>query len=437
MLASLDPAAVAVSTLVASTQSPNVALIHIVPTPYFQQLHRAFRQALPSVNVWSLYTHSKADQPWQLMQHNDVRPVAFGTENSNPDQKLSKIRQDIATAGKIIKWLKEHEIKAVVVYGYADAIRLRLIAWCKLHGIPCFIAADSNIRGDRQRAKGAKGLLKRAIVTSIVRSSSGVMPFGTCGTEYFRKYGVREHRVFPVPAGPDYAQMRAVTREDVNAIRTQFNLPEGRKRLIFVGRLLPLKRVDLLADAFVKIADARPDWDLVIVGDGPERANIESRIPSRLTNRVNFAGFVNDPHTLACLYRTANALVLPSNTEAWGLVVNEALASGLAAITSDVVGASADLIVEGYNGRTFANENLDGLVAALSEVTHESNIGRMQAASAAVLAAYRTRFDPVDGLRNALRAVGVLPRLPQSPRSRTSASDTQTLGTPDIARQVA
>jgi glycosyltransferase involved in cell wall biosynthesis len=421
MLASLDPASVAASALVTPTRTPNVALVHIVPTPYWQQLHRSFRQALPSVNVWSLYTHSLADQPWELTAQNDVRPVAFAQSGADPQRKISKIAHDLATAGRIISWLKANDIKAVVVYGYADAIRVRLIAWCKLHGIACFLAADSNIRGEKLKVSGLKAIAKRVIVTGVVKMCSGVMPFGTCGREYFRKYGVNENRVFPVPAGPDYALFRSITPHEVAQVRSSFNLAEGRKRLIYVGRLLALKRVDLLVDAFVKTADQRPDWDLLLVGDGPERANIESRIPAHLRSRVTFAGFVNDPHTLACLYRSSNALVLPSNTEAWGLVVNEALACGLAAIASDIVGASADLIIEGYNGRTFKSENLDSLIAAMSEVTDERNIGRMQASSSAVLAAFRSRFDPIDGLRNALRSVGVLPTPSGSPRPRPTA----------------
>ncbi|MBX3385214.1 MAG: glycosyltransferase family 4 protein [Phycisphaeraceae bacterium] len=444
MLASLAAAFQAARSVVTTAQTPNVALLHRVPTPYWQHLHRAIRQSLPGVTVWSLYTHANPDQPWELSAAHDVRPVSFAEAPSEPESRLARMRRELRTATSVIRWLEEHRVNAVVLYGYADLTRLRVLAWCKLHGVAAFMAADSNIRGDRQRAVGLKGLVKKMVVTSVVKSCDGVMPFGTCGAEYFRKYGADDAKIFPVPGGPDYAQIRSVSAEDSERALAGLGLERGRRRLVFSGRLIGLKRVDLLIDAFARLADRRPDWDLLIIGDGPERAALEARVPERLRGRVAFAGFVNDGHTLASLYRACDAMVLPSNSEAWGLVLNEALACGLAVVASDVVGAAADLIVDGYNGRVFANEDLDSLTDALSEVTHSTNIDRMRANSPAVLASYRFAFDPIEGLRNALRTVGLLPRTVEQPAVvvRSRGADVPVVVTPgaaemDRTRQVA
>lgn len=415
MFASLAAALQAARTPVTSAHAPNVALLHLVPTPYWQHLHRAFRQSLPGATVWSLYTHANPDQPWELSAAHDVRPVSFAEAPSGQESRTQRIRRELRIATAVIRWIEEHRINAVVLYGYADLIRLRVLAWCKSHGVAVFMAADSNIRGDRQRAVGVKGVIKKVAVTAIVKACNGVMPFGTCGAEYFRKYGARDGRIFPVPGGPDYSMIRSISAKDVQTAMDKFGLARGRRRLVFSGRLVTLKRLDLLIDAFARIADRRPDWDLLIIGDGPERKALEARVPETLRSRVTFAGFINDGHTLASLYRASDAMVLPSNTEAWGLVLNEALASGLAAIASDVVGATADLIVEGYNGRTFKSERLDSLEIALAEVTDAANIDRMRANSPAVLAAYRTAFDPIDGMRNALRSAGLLTRQVEQP----------------------
>ncbi len=431
MFASLAAASQAARTPVTSAHAPNVALLHLVPTPYWQHLHRAIRQSLPGATVWSLYTHSNPDQPWDLSAAHDVRPVSFAEPVVGPEPRTARMRRELRAATAVIRWLQEHRINAVVLYGYADLTRLRVLAWCKARGIAVFMAADSNIRGDRQRAVGAKGLLKKAIVTTIVKACNGVMPFGTGGAEYFRKYGASDSRIFPVPGGPDYSVIRSVTGVDADRAKARFGLGHGRRRLVFSGRLVTLKRVDLLIDGFAKIADARPDWDLLIIGDGPERVALEARVPMHLRDRVRFAGFINDPHTLASLYRASDAMVLPSNTEAWGLVLNEALASGLAVVSSDVVGAAEDLIVEGYNGRTFISEDLDSLVSALAEVTDGSNIDRLKSNSPAVLASYRTAFDPIDGLRSALRSVGLMPRTASEPVSVPAR--TELPATPTVA----
>lgn len=408
MLDSLPATLGAAKTLVTSAQSPNIAFIHITSTPYWQQLHREIARALPEVNLWSLYTTRVQDQPWELLESQDVRPVPFFSPEGTPSGGWGKAKADARKSSRLIAWLKEHDIKGVVVFGYNDVLRLRLIAWCKANGVACFLAADSNIKNEGERLSPAKKLIKRFAVSMIVGACSGVMPFGTSGVDYFRRYGARRDRIFPMPAGADYAMLASITADEIEAQRVRFNLDPARRRLIFTGRLVALKRVDLIVEAFSKAADERPDWDLVIVGDGPERAAIESTIPERLRSRVIFTGFVGDPRQLGALYRNCHALTLASNYEAWGLVVNEALASGLAVVTSDVVGASIDLVVGGYNGRTFKSGDSEDFAKALREVTNPKNIERMRAGSRAVIAAYRSRFDPIAGLRHALTAVGLL-----------------------------
>ena len=100
--------------------------------------------------------------------------------------------------------------------------------------------------------------------------------------------------------------------------------------------------------------------------------------------------------------------VLPSNYEPWGLVINEAAAAGLAIVASDVVGAAAELVQDGVNGRLFPIRDHEALTTALLDVTAPDRIDAMRASSAAVLADWRTRGDPVSGLRRALKFVGVI-----------------------------
>ena len=385
-----------------------VAFIHLNTTPYWQSLHRDLARALPEVELWNLYTRSEGDQPWELQQEADVRPVRFFHPKGGSPRMLKAAPYDFITAARIIRWLRDHRVKAVVLFGYNDVIRLRLLVWCRLHAVACFVASDSNIRDDIEHVRRLKRIVKNAYVRAFAGAVTGAMPFGSTGIAYFRRYGVARHRIFPLPPGPDYDRFASITREQVDAKLAALRLDPARKRLLYVGRLVDRKRVDLLVDAFVHLASDRPNWDLLIVGNGPERDALIARIPTHLRPRATFAGFVNDPVDIACVYRCANALVLPSSYEPWGLVVNEAAASGLAIVTSDVVGASGDLVIEGFNGRTFKSGSADALHAALVEVTHPDRIDRMQTASGVVLAAFRERFDPARGLRNALLASHLL-----------------------------
>jgi glycosyltransferase involved in cell wall biosynthesis len=270
--------------------------------------------------------------------------------------------------------------------------------WCRQHGVPVFITGDSNIADDR--ATGWRRAIKRAFVSYVVRSlATGVMPFGSRGAAYFRRYGANPRKIFFVPLEPDYRQLsHPAPTPAVTALRFDPN----RRRLLYSGRLVSWKRVDLLIDAFAAIASQRADWDLVIVGDGPERNALVARVPPALNGRVIWTGGFRAAADVAALYALCDVLVLPSDREPWALVINEAAAAGLAIVSSTVPGAAAELVRDGVNGRIFSAGDLQALIQVLRDVTSADKIDAVKAGSSGVLADWRRRADPIAGLRKAV-----------------------------------
>jgi len=384
-------------------------------TPYRLHLHRRIARELPELRLWSLFTHELATAPWPYQEIEEIRPVLFGRGESARHQD-SPWRQwrEWRKGGRILRWLSAREVAAVVVFGYNDLGRLRLIRSCHRRGVPVFLWGDSNILGDR--AHGWRRRLKQFLLPRILAWCSGVLCCGRLGREYFVRYGVAPERIFVMPYEPDYDSIRMVPAARVAANRTRYGLAPDRRRLLYVGRLARVKRVDLLIRAFAAIAALRPDWDLLIAGDGPLRQSLAALVPQGLRSRVIWTGFLADPNDVAALYAAADALVLPSDYEPWGVVVAEAC-TRLAIVASSVVGAAAELVEDGVNGRRFPAGRLDGLVEALLDVTAPERIDAMKAASPGRLEAWRRRADPVEGLRQALESVGVL--RPSRPREST------------------
>jgi glycosyltransferase involved in cell wall biosynthesis len=182
---------------------------------------------------------------------------------------------------------------------------------------------------------------------------------------------------------------------------------------MYSGRLVGTKRVDLLLRAFSEIAAHRPEWCLIIAGSGPLREQLSTIVGFELRRRVLWTGFLEDPADLAALYHCADALVTPSDYEPWGVVVTEAAAAGLALVASSVVGAAADVVDDGVNGRIFQRGDVNHLTGCLLDVTDPSRIDRMKAASRGVLARWRSASDPVRGLRNALASMGLCAGKPE------------------------
>lgn len=137
------------------------------------------------------------------------------------------------------------------------------------------------------------------------------------------------------------------------------NSPVGPYRFIFVGALIERKRVDLVLSALGGLAGEDFEFEFEIVGDGPERAQLERQAAILLPGRVKFVG------TLAmekAIHRIAmsDCLVLPSDHDGWGAVVSEAQINGVPVVCSDGCGASGTVIASGSGG-VFPAGDPDGL----------------------------------------------------------------------------
>jgi glycosyltransferase involved in cell wall biosynthesis len=153
----------------------------------------------------------------------------------------------------------------------------------------------------------------------------------------------------------------------VEAYRQSLTYRDQRSRLgdivfLYVGQLIPRKGVDVLLRAFAHAGLSRAS--LLVVGTGPEENALRSLSLELGLRNVTFLGF-HQPHELWQVYALADALVLPSRKEVWGLVVNEAVAGGLYVICSDRVGAARDVICRGWNGDVVPVNDVAALAAAL------------------------------------------------------------------------
>lgn len=177
----------------------------------------------------------------------------------------------------------------------------------------------------------------------------------------------------------------------------------GPRRLVAMGRLVPAKGFDLLIEAFARVTSSHPDWSLVILGDGPERAHLEAMISElRLHHRVLMPGRVTDP---APYLTASHVFVLSSRYEGFPNALLEAMACGLPAVAFDCPSGPADIIAHGYNGLLVRAGDVVELAAAL-DCTMGSASERVRLGQNALEVAVRLAPEPILARWSALLAGG-------------------------------
>lgn len=397
---------------------PGLVVVAQELTPYRLHFHRRIAREIPEFKLWTLLTYDSRLSLWSGLEHPEVNVVRFGEGEieSRRRGRLAAARVELHKASAIIRWLRTHRVGAILHVGYIEWPLLRPILWAHANAVPNIMWADANIRGDR--VTGLRRFAKNLVVPRILSRCRAIMPCGSLGRQFFNRYGVRDDKIFLSPLEPDYREIQGLDPAVIADVRARYGLREGRRRLVVSGRLIALKCVDMTIDAFAAIAAERPEWDLVIAGDGPLRAELEARVPAALRSRVVFTGFLGKQEQVTAVYRCSDVLVHVSERDAWALTINEAAAAGLAIVATDVVGATAELVRDGVNGRLIGRYDRAGLVAALRNVTDPRNLNRMKAGSLEVLAQWRAVADPIDGLRKALVHAGALPSGHPAPAGR-------------------
>lgn len=386
---------------------PGLAIIANCITPYRVNLHRLIAAGIPEFTLHTLITHGAADFDWSVDVPPSIQASYFGAADDSPlAGSLRAPMKEWRKGGRLIRHLHDHNVRAVICNGYRYISFLRVIRHCHRRGIPLFVNNDGNIRNERPLTP-LKAWIKRRTYAWWLKRVAGVMPMGELGDQFFLKYGADPRQFYRVPYTPDYDAFAAVDAERLHRFRKNYGLSQERRYLVFSGRLAPAKRVDLLIDAFARLAADRPDWDLLIVGAGALGDDLRRRVPDELRTRVTWTGFL-EQEELKLAYHASDVLVLPSDREAWAVVVQEAMACGLAVVASDVVGAAHELHADGVAGRTFVAGSVESLWPALREVTAPENIDRFRQRSREALAEWRARVDPVAEVRRALINVGVL-----------------------------
>jgi glycosyltransferase involved in cell wall biosynthesis len=263
-------------------------------------------------------------------------------------------------------WRKLNELKpsAVLVPGLYALPGFTAAVWAKVHRKRSVLMSETTFNDHRR--VWWRELAKRLLMGAL-------FDYGIAGGKphirYLRQLGFSGDKIarfYDVVDNQFFGQATSAARR-TPALRQKLGLPE--QYFLYVGRLSLEKNVDGLIQAFARYRERGGNWSLVLVGDGQERARLEQLCASLgVSKHVHFAGHIATKDTIP-YYAFAGCFILPSTREPWGLVVNEAMASGLPVIVSSRCGCAEDLVEPGGNGDLFDPEHNTELTESMARMT--------------------------------------------------------------------
>lgn len=274
---------------------------------------------------------------------------------------MAKMRS-LAGAVRIVA--KKHPEATLILDDLSDPVQLSLGVWARIRGRRVFVRWAST-REDYDRRAWKEWLKAR-----VYRGWSGYLATGARARAYLLGLGVCDENIVacgnPVNSLP-LARPRHLEAPSAN-------------RFLFVGRFIWHKNLVAFIDAFARYRATGGSWDLAIAGDGLLAAEVRERAEGG--PGVALLGHLEGEHLIAA-YHSAACLVLPSISENWGLVVNEAMHASLPVIVSERCGCVPELVRDGVNGFLIDPSSIASMADALHrmEATSETERATMGAAS--------------------------------------------------------
>ena len=260
--------------------------------------------------------------------------------------------RSLQTSSSLLTLLDKINPNITVVSGWSDKLYLQVARHLRKKGKIVVSGFDNQWHAtSKQRIAAALGGVRY-----FSRYFSHAWVAGIYQYEYVRRLGFRKHEVI----GNLYSA-------DTTLYRSVYQLACAEKarkyphRFLYVGRLEPVKGLDVLLAAWKMLGGVRRDWELHLIGNGSLKDLLASE------KSVVLHEFM-DPALLVHQAADAGCFILPSKTEPWGVVVHEFASAGLPLILSDVVGSATAFLLPGWNGFLFQSYNSEGLARAMKQI---------------------------------------------------------------------
>tara|TARA_B100000989_G_scaffold198747_1_gene150180 strand:- start:697 stop:1839 length:1143 start_codon:yes stop_codon:yes gene_type:complete len=251
------------------------------------------------------------------------------------------------------KYLKKNKYEAIIIFGWNNLLYLKSIYFGKKLGIKTILRVETNLETN---ISITKKILKYLILRILFKFIDAFLYIGSLNKYFYLKHGVPKSKLYYAPYFVDNNFFKKKNKH--NYLSNKLKL-KNKKFILFVGKLIDRKKPQHfinLAEEFKNIKQLH----FLLIGDGHLKNFCKEYIKKYNINNISMLGFQNQKN-LKKIYQSSDLFVITSAYETWGLVINEAMASGLPILASNKCGSSKDLVLNGVTGYIYQYGNLKDL----------------------------------------------------------------------------
>jgi glycosyltransferase involved in cell wall biosynthesis len=316
----------------------------------------------------------------------------FLKRNANPARRWSLYIPSLTAL------LKEGGFQCVVIPGYSRPFEWQILWTARDLGIKVVM------RGEFAPSFSENPIKKWVRKKFLKVIYSRVDAFAVIGIEarkHLGEHGVKAEKLFSSPYCVDSTLFsKKVKSEKVSALRKKLGLNRQDKIVLFSGKLITRKRPETLIRAIAQMTDLSK-VKAVLLGDGKLMPLLKQLANQIAPGRIFFPGFVNQTQ-LGDYFGLADAFVLPSEYETWGLVINEAMHHGLPVYASDKIGCVKDLVLPGCTGEVFEVDDFKTLAEQLKRLLTDSNLSEKYSKNAIKVIQKHNPQEAAKGIQKAI-----------------------------------
>lgn len=322
-------------------RSPKIVIIHNIIAPYKVILFNELAKIIPNL-VIIFIAEKERRRDWNI----DYSKIHFSYKLlfKRSIEDIGNIKIAKAT-WKVLRGINP---KSIVICDYSNIFGWISLIWGRTYKPRLVFWLDST-KDDRKHY-----FIKEQIKQFFLKKFELFLSPGSRTKEYLTSMGVDINKIVKIGYAVDNSfYLSKKVRIDKIKVDKEFDKIRTEKNFLYVGRLAEEKNIFTLLEAYKNIAKQDKKWGLMILGDGPQKEQVINYINNNnLSDRIYLFGFIQQ-HQIVKYYMYSDVFILPSISEPWGLVVNEAMLCGLPIIVSNKCGSAPELVKDGVNGYIF------------------------------------------------------------------------------------